>query len=189
MAYVISAYVYFARGLFDLQSAGDIALWKVTNIMYPLMVVPLFIFLGYPYLIEKEGTMIALIMKLAMLYSFIISVFNFIIIGIADVQWTYDDPYGLSHYALTLIQIPYVYYITLILVVSIAFFSVILLALAFRRETDPFFKTRTLLLLIGWLSVFLGQLLLLSPTLAIVQPMVAIPGVILIAIGVIRPRS
>ncbi len=189
IAYAASAYSYWMRGFFDIQSAEEVLLWLFSNYMYPLMVIPLFVFLAYPYIIEKAGTNTALITKIAIAYSFMTGIFNFVIIAISNVEWTHTDPYGLSHYALNLTAIPYIYYITLVFVVSVAFFSVFLLGAAVQRETDPFYRTRALLLLIGWLCVFLGQLLLLSPTLAIVQPMVAIPRVLLIATGVLRTKN
>ncbi len=188
VAYALDAFFFFLRGFYALESVGDIIFWKLTNVMYPIMTAPLAVFLAYPYLKEKAGTATAWGIRLVMLYSLVVLVFNITLVAISDVSWTYNDLYGMSHFSLESF-IPHTYYLTLGLVISVALISVVFLAIAARRETDSFYKNRALLLMFGWLIVVLGQMLLLSPVLAILNPFVIITGMLLLVVGVLRTKK
>ncbi|MBD3404952.1 MAG: hypothetical protein GF411_02315 [Candidatus Lokiarchaeota archaeon] len=189
ISYAIIGFAYGLRGFFDPQTAPEILLWVLTNLMYPIMVVPLAVFLAYPYLQEQIGTLTGFITRLVMIFAFVVVVFNWGVIFTSDIEFTYIDLFELTHYALVSDFIPYAYYLTLLLDIVVATFSAIFLAISFKRETDSVYKQKALFLLLGWLLVSYGQLLLLSPTLAIIHPLTSMSGVILLVLGVIRSSS
>ncbi|TXT54793.1 MAG: membrane protein of unknown function [Candidatus Thorarchaeota archaeon] len=189
ISYAIIAFAYGFRGLFDPQTTPEIILWILTNLMYPIMVVPLAVFLAYPYLQEKIGTPTGLITRIIMIFAFLVVVFNWGVIFTSDIEYTYIDVFGLTHYSLVSDFVPYAYYLTLFLDIVVATFSAIFLAISFRRETDSVYKQKALFLLVGWLLISYGQLLLLSATLAIIHPLTSMSGVILLVLGVVRSGS
>ncbi len=181
----IDSLFFFLRGFYDVGVPEEIFLWQLTNVMYVAMTLPLVAFLLYPMYIQRKTSGKGFEIVILMVIFIVVSIFDLAIIAFAEIIPTYVDPYGLAHYSFDSF-IPSTYYISLGIVIFLALFASFLLGLTAYRESEIFYKRRALLIMIGWLACVFGQILLLSPALAIANPVVLVIGAIIIAIGVIR---
>jgi len=188
VSYAINAFLFAVRGFFLDGSPEEVLLWRLTNVMYVAMVIPLAVFLAYPYLQEKAGTTKATMVKLVIGFSFVVAIFNLMMVAVSEVDPTYVDDYGLPHYQLVSF-IPNTYVLTLFLVILVGLFSPVFLIIGARRETDSFYRNRALMLAVGWVVVIIGQVLMLNRTLVIANPFVTLAGLLLIVTAVLRKKG
>ncbi len=189
VAYAAVSLTYALRGFYEVNEAPELLLWTLSNYLYILLTVPLALFLLYPLLRQTKGQRSYYVLWAVIVAIGVIAVFNASTIAISQIEYTYTDNYGMGHYALIFAPIPLVYYITLILDVMLSNVSLVLLGLSYRKETDPFYKRRALFLVVGWTITTYGQLLLLGPSLAILNPFAIVIGAILVSTGVTRSQK
>ena len=176
---------FLLRGFYEIGAPEEIFLWQLTNVMYVFMTLPLTGFLLYPLYIKAKGTQKGMGIIIIMCIFIAISIFNLVMISISDIVPTYVDPYGLSHYRLESF-IPQTYYLTLGIVIFMGLFSAFLLGVMGYRETETFYRNRAYLIMAGWITAIIGQVILLSPILAIANPLITVIGTLVIAGGVLR---
>ncbi|NWF95710.1 MAG: hypothetical protein HXY34_06175 [Candidatus Thorarchaeota archaeon] len=190
--YATTAATYTFRGFYSVGEPMELLLWIIQNYMYIVMVVPLALFLIYPLLQQRKGQKSYWSVMGLVVVILIVAVFNALMIQLSAIEYTYTDNYGLPHYAL---EFPVgsgshlVYYLTLILDVAVSTISLVLLAISYKREADPFYKRKSLLLVVGWTIATYGQLLLLGPSLAIFNPFTSVAAALLVAAGVLMSKK
>ncbi|RDE14372.1 MAG: hypothetical protein C4K47_04280 [Candidatus Thorarchaeota archaeon] len=183
-ACVVLCLTYALRGFYEVYQAPELLLWLLQNYMYIVITVPLALFLIYPLLQQTRGQRSYYILWAVIAAIGLIALFNALMIAVSQIEFTFTDNYGLAHYRLVYLPIPNVYIITLGLDVMVSNVSLVLLAISYRKESDPFYKRRALFLFVGWTIVTYAQLLHLEPSLVILNPFALIIGTILVSIAV-----
>jgi len=184
VACVAISLTYALRGFYEINTDPELLLWTLSNYLYIVITVPLALFLIYPLFRQTKGQRSNYILWATVVVIGLIVVFNASMIAISQIEWTFTDNFGLNHYRLVYPLIPNIYIITLGLDVMVSNVSLVLLAISYRKESDLFYKRRALLLFVGWTIVTYGQLLLLGPSLAILNPFAIVIGAILVSTAV-----
>jgi hypothetical protein len=188
VSYTMIVAVYAVRGFYESEDPMDMLLWLGTNVLYLAIAIPLALFLTLPLMRQSKGKVARALLMTAVVSFIVIAVFNLTMIATSHITPTFIDNYGLPHYRLESDLVPDAYYLTLGLDVAIALYSAVLLALAAHRESDAFYKRKSLLIMCGWIVSLAAQLLLLSPVLSIVNPPFNVLGAVMIALGVLRTK-
>ncbi|MEM2142919.1 MAG: hypothetical protein QXS20_04935 [Candidatus Thorarchaeota archaeon] len=186
--YMTGLLTYASRGLFDLQSAGDILLWRIGIALTGIMGVTLSIYFAYPTMKTKASVWRSRYSAFVLITSIVFLGIFLTLPFVCDASHTYTDSYGLSHYRLEQV-VPFAYEIVIGAALITVLYVAIFLFVAMRNESDPFYRLRALQLLVGWLAITLGQALLLHPTLSILHPVVAVIGALLLVHAVVRTKK
>ncbi|MEM4735805.1 MAG: hypothetical protein QXS20_08845 [Candidatus Thorarchaeota archaeon] len=192
LAYGTAAATYFFRGFFVRWDPMEMALWMTQNYFYVLMASSFALFMLYPLIQEQLGRRSRHLLIATIAGVIAVSILNVILISTLGVAHTYTDYYGVEHYAF---EYPsgsgnyLVYYYTLAADVMMVSIGLALLAVSYRRETDAFYRRRTLMLLAGVALTTYGQLFLLTNALAILTPFTSIAGTVLMSLGVVPRRK
>ncbi len=183
LSFSTMCYAYFARGLYAMNTEGSILLYRFSILVTVIAPALLAIFVLYPIVLEgKEGSS-GQAAKLILLIGWIVTAFSVIltIIGEASYRYTVDT---MDIYQLTFGIIPYIG--ILLGPVVIALLDAFIFGLMIRKETEPFYKTRAILLFLGWILALVGQILLLSPDFMILNPILFGAGTFIMAIAILR---
>lgn len=173
----------FARGFFDANTDGSILLYRLSMVATVATPALLSLFLFYPLILEKRQTG-----KAGVPYAALSLIWIFAFIGMALIL---ISPAVLSHevYSLDIYSVSYGP-ISYLLILAIPVLTVLVNAgvimTMFIREKERFYKTRALLLLLGWLLILAAELLLLVPELLILNPLVFVGGVVIMAAAILR---
>ncbi len=184
--YAFACGSYAFRGFSVALDPLDIMLWQLSNYLYVVMTTSIALFMLYPLLQQTRDHRIKSSLWAIVGIIIIVIVFNLSVISIAEIQLIYIDIFGLGHYTLIYLPIPYVYYLTLIFDVIVAHIALVILAISYKRETDTRYKSRALHIFTGLIIVVYGQFTLLHPVLAVFNPLVIVIGTLLITRGVLR---
>ncbi|TFF91533.1 hypothetical protein EU545_03770 [Candidatus Thorarchaeota archaeon] len=181
----LQASLYFIRGLWSASAAEDILAFRFIQANHIFIAILLIVFLLYPQIKQKEGTLEAKRLQIFLIVVIIVGVIGMILPFISEISWTYDDLYGLPHYTLAS-AIPFTYQIILAIDAVYAIIAAIFLIQMIRIETESFYKTKATLLLVGWLIIVFAQFLLLSSALSLLTPVLSLVGMLLMAFSILR---
>ena len=188
MAYGADNGIYAIRGFYESESPMDILLWLGTNVLYPVMVIFLAAFLTIPFLRQSKGATARTVLWIVAGSFVVVAVFNWFMIETSPVTHTYTDVWTLPHYRFDNAWVPNAYILTLALDVAIGLYSVVLLAITARRESDIFYKRKAQLIMCGWFIAIPAQLLLLVPSLTIANPPFNVLATLMMSLGVLRTK-
>ncbi len=183
LTYVITGVMFFARGFYTASQPEDILLFRFTLIAPMMLATLLTFFIVLPLIKQKEGTLMEKVYKAILAVVAIELVAEVFVTLTSDAVYTFTDD-SLAHYSLS----PFIpnYALVLVFILTTAAITFILLIQMVIRETEAFYRTKALSLLIGWALVVLGQVTFLSPVTAFLNPPLGGIGMLLLAIAVLR---
>jgi hypothetical protein len=153
--------------------------------MIATMATPAFlsIFLLYPLILEKRqaGKSGGVWAALSLIWIFALIGMALILISPAVLS---HEEYSLDIYSVSFGPISY-WMILAIPVLTVLIDAVVILMMAIR-EKESFYRTKAVLLLLGWLLILAAQLLLLIPGLLILNPLVFVSGAVVMAAAILR---
>ncbi|MBS3795608.1 MAG: hypothetical protein KGY80_11960, partial [Candidatus Thorarchaeota archaeon] len=82
--------------------------------------------------------------------------------------------------------IPFTYQIILGIDAVYALIAAAFLVQMIRVETESFYRTKAILLLLGWLIIVFAQFLLLSVQLSVITPVISLLGMSMMAFSILR---
>jgi hypothetical protein len=143
------------------------------------------IFLFYPMIMERGGIKAARLTSvfLAALWLFTLVSGFMILAGTATPSYSFE---AFDVYSTTFGPMPYLGILSI--PISIALIDALVIAQIYAREKEPFFKTRSLLLLVGWLLTLFAQVALLSTMTLLLNPVLSVIGMLLMSLTVLRRK-
>lgn len=185
LSLTVQASLYFVRGLWAASAFEDILAFRFIQSNHIIIAILLILFLLYPQIKQKEGTPEGDRLRILLLVLVIIGIFGMVLPFISEITWTFDDIYGLSHYNVTSV-IPFTYQIILGIDAVYALIAAAFLVQMIRVETESFYRTKAILLLLGWLIIVFAQFLLLSVQLSVITPVISLLGMSMMAFSILR---
>ncbi|MFW9978252.1 MAG: hypothetical protein ACFFEJ_09250 [Candidatus Thorarchaeota archaeon] len=182
LTFALMCYSYFGRGLFEMNTDGSVLLYRISILFTLLAPFLLAVFGLYPKILEGAQSSSGNA-KITIILCLVVTLISLVLAFLGDVTYRYAVE-SMDIYQLTFGAIPYLG--ILIGPVLIAILDAGIFLLMYKRETDPFYKMRAMLLFIGWVFAIVGQLSLLSPSVMLLQPLLFALGTVIMALAILR---
>jgi len=180
---LIFCFLMFSRGFFEANTDGSILVYRLSMIATIATPALLSVFLFYPWILEKRQAGKAGATKAVLLLLWVFAFVGMLLVSISPAVLTHEE-YSLDIYSVSFGPISY----TLILAIPVltVLINAVVIARMAVRESEKFYRTRAILLLLGWLLILAGELLLLVPGYVILNPILFGAGVVMMAAAVLR---
>ncbi len=183
LTYAVICTIFVGRGLFDANTAGSMLFQRLYVVTMPIIGISLATFIFYPIIIQrggfKDGGAVTLLYTILWAVAFT----TMFMLGTGEMTYQYSE-LAVDLYSITWGGLSYSQILSIMLVIGTT--DIIGLAIMVYLESDPFFKTRALLLFVGWLMSVVGVVLVIIPGLLILNPVVFGLGGYIMAYGILR---
>lgn len=185
LGYALLCFLYFGRGFFDQGVDGSILMYRSGMVVSAVIPAILAVFMIYPMVAAQGGLSNAKPLAFLLLVLWLMAVVAafLLIIGTVGFSFSFND---FDVYSTTFAPLSYTAIVAI--PISVAVVDALAMALMYMRETEAFFRMRALLLLVGWVVVLSGQVMLLSATTLVLNPVLITSGTLLMAAAILRRK-
>ncbi|MDF1540614.1 MAG: hypothetical protein P1Q69_17080 [Candidatus Thorarchaeota archaeon] len=176
-------YVFIGRGFFEANDFGSIVFYKLYVIGTTPTAALLATFMLYPLIIQAGGFAKGKFLTIALVLVWILTIITPMFVIFGDVAFTYSE-LNVDIYSVSFGPLSYIAILASPLIIGVL--DIFGFAAMAARETESFYRMRAILLMVGWTLSVIGIVIVLSPALLILNPILFGAGAMTMAFGILR---